>query len=920
MTVESPPEPGPTLVGRQVELDRVNALLDDLRRRGGALVISGEPGIGKSALLDFAKQRAGDLGARILGAVGAESEAPLSFAALHQLLRPLSKRMESLPDPQRQALRAAFGITHETEPDRFRVALAAFQLVSDAADASPLLLTVDDAQWIDRSSLDALAFIARRLDDEPVAMLVAVRDGFALTEALHLPIAHLERLDDSAAEELLDRNAPDITGSLRARVVREAAGNPLGLVEFARVAPTNELRERPSLAPLTLTARLERAFAATFNGLPEPARLVLLAGALDPRASLEEVLQAATRINGGGRIDLTALDSAIATGYVAVVDARLRFSHPLVRSAVRQTATPAQVLEMFAALAQVVGDPDRQLWHRAMSTVGHDEELAAALDAFARAARRRGALMVAANALERAADLSVEPRKRAERRVRAAEFAYELGDVETVRSLARQVEAVDVATLEAARLQWLYQMVGGDVWFETGAAKTFVTIADQMRSGGDPDMALRSLIPIALRCWWTHPRTETREYLVAAAERVEVAQDDSRRLAVIALAHPEACGPAVLKRIAGIKLHDVPEPIAAMYVGLAAGAAGDWGTGLSFLARAVDRLRDEGRLGLLTQALVHYAFAATNCGDWQAALAAGQEAGRLARDSRQPQFGLTGELIAALVTGLSGADADLEALLVGPERAVLAARSEPLLATARLARGAAALGDGRHEDAFQHLWPVFDEHDQAFHRFMRWWAILDLVEAGRRGPHARDVQRAVADLETIAQRSKPPILCVGLTCAMPLMAADEEVEPLFKAALEQDLTSHPFLRARTLLSYGAWLRRQRRRVDSRRPLRDAREHFDALGATQWSERARHELRATGETIARRAPDARDRLTAQELQIARLAAEGLSNREIGERLFLSHRTIGSHLYRIFPKLEISARAQLRAALEPLAKTD
>jgi DNA-binding CsgD family transcriptional regulator len=403
--------------------------------------------------------------------------------------------------------------------------------------------------------------------------------------------------------------------------------------------------------------------------------------------------------------------------------------------------------------------------------------------------------------------------------------------------------------------------------------------------------------------------------VVAAAERIGVPADDPRLLAVIALAHPEAMGPAVLDRVARLRLHELTDPIAAMDVGIAAEKAGDFASGARFLGRAVQRLREQGRLGILTQALVHYAWAAVNAGDWSAAAAAGGEAGRLARDTRQPEFGLTGEVTAALAMAQRGTEPDVDAMLVSAEQTLVAMKSGPLLAPVHLARGAAALGEGRHEDAFGHLWPVFDENDAAFHRFMRWPALLDLVEAGGRGEQEERVGGVVAELEEIARRSNPPILSAGLVCARPLLASDADAEALFIAALDHDLSDYPFLRARTLLSYGAWLRRRRRNADSRRPLRGARELFDALGASRWSERARQELRATGERIGPRTPDARDRLTAQELQIAQLAAEGLSNRGIGERLFLSHRTIESHLYRIFPKLGVSARAQLRGALEP-----
>jgi ATP/maltotriose-dependent transcriptional regulator MalT len=370
-----------------------------------------------------------------------------------------------------------------------------------------------------------------------------------------------------------------------------------------------------------------------------------------------------------------------------------------------------------------------------------------------------------------------------------------------------------------------------------------------------------------------------------------------------------------LERIARLRLGDVTDPVAAMDVGIAAEKAGDFATGARFLGRAVERLREQGRLGLLTQALSHYAWSAVNSGDWKTAAAAGAEAGRLATDTRQPEYGLTGELDAALAAAHRGTESDLETMLAGPEQALLAMKRGLLFAPGHLARGAAALAEGRHEDAFRHLWRLFDQQDPAFHRFMRWPAVLDLVEAGGRGDQAQHVRAAVAELEEVARRSKPPILCAGLSCARPLLASDREAEALFREALERDLTDYPLMRARTLLSYGTWLRRARRRADAREPLRSARELFDALGAGRWSARARQELRATGEKIGPRTPDARDRLTAQELQIAQLAGEGLSNREIGERLFLSHRTIGSHLYRIFPKLGIASRAQLRDALAP-----
>jgi DNA-binding CsgD family transcriptional regulator len=877
-------------------------------------VISGEAGIGKSALLEHARARANDIGAQTLVTVGVEAEAEFGFAGIHQLFRPIIGHVELLPNPQRGALDAAFGARGDLEPDPFLVALAAHQLVCGAAAERPLALIVDDAQWLDRSTLGVLSFIARRLAGESAVLIAAVREGWAnpFGEA-RLPNVRLERLDAEAAAEVLDHGAPDLHPVVRARVLAEAAGNPLALVELARALPSSadSCAPLPS-TPSTLTARLEQAFATRLDGLSEETFLMLLAAALDGRASLDEVTTAASQLRGEVTA-ISALDPAVEVDLVAIVDAEVRFRHPLIRSAVRQAASPGRVLEMYGVLAEVVADPERRLWHRAMAALGCDEELAAALDAHAAVVRRRGAVAVAAVALERAAALTPEPVRKGERLVRAAEVAYELGLVETARSLLRQVDAVEVGSLELARSAWLRHMISGDVWVQSGAAKTFVAISNQMLSGGDADMALRSLVPIAHRCWWTRTRARTREYLVDTAESCGVPDDDPRMLAVIALAHPEVAGRKVLERVSRMRLGEVGDPISEMYLGIAAEKAGDFVTGERFLARAVERLLEQGRIGMLAQALVHHAWTATFVGDWAVAAAAGADGARFARDSRQPQYGLAGELVAALATAVHGAEQEVESMLAKPERTLLAMNGGPMLAPAHLARGAAALGDGRHDDAFRHLWPVFDKSNPAFHQFMRWPAILDLVEAGCHGENLGLVEQVMGDLEEIATQSSPPILCTGLACARPLVAVDGEAEQLFREALAQDWEGYPFLRARTLFSFGCWLRRGRRSAASRIPLRSAIDLFDALGANRWSARARQELRATGETVGQRTADARDRLSAQELQIAQLAAQGLSNREIGERLYLSHRTIGSHLYRIFPKLEITSRVQLRDAL-------
>jgi DNA-binding CsgD family transcriptional regulator len=895
---------GPELIEREQECAVLDGLVDHLRDGGGAVVVRGEAGIGKSVLLQRVRRRAEAQGAGPLVTVGVESEAEFAFGGLHQLLRPVMGARARLPESHRQALEAALGLGADLGQDPYLVAVAAFQLICEVADFASLVLIVDDAQWLDRSTLSVIAFIGRRLEAEHVALVAAIRSGQSTPlDDARLPTLDLQRLSASAAAGLLDRASPELHPVSRARILAESSGNPLALVELARSMGRSD--EQLSPGPATLTARLERAFASRLRDLNPNTRAALLAAALDSRASLNEI----TRSSGVGP---ESLQPAVDGDLVEIADDEVRFRHPLIRAAVRQAAPAQQVLEMYRALAEVVADPERQLWHRAMAAKGPDENIASALEQHARLAATRGAVTVAGAALERAAALTADSPRKAARLVAAAEIAYELGLIASARRLVDEAKPFDLSARDVARVAWFRQILSGSVWFESGAARTFVTIAEQLRDAGDADMALRSLVPIAHRCWWTRTKTRTREYLVEAALAMGMAEGDPRVLAVIGLANPEETGPTILERVSRMRLHEMTDPIAAMYVGIAAEKAGDFATGARFLASAADGLRDQVRLVPLTQALVHYAWAATHTGDWPAAAAAAHEAAGLARDTRQAQYGLTGELVGALAMALRGTEQDTESALAEPERALLAMKAGPLLATAHLARGAAAIGDGRHEDAFQDLWPVFDETDSAFQRFMRWPALLDLVEAAAGAGQNHRLTEVIADLEAVFIHSQPPILGLNLACAKPLLAADDQAEASFTAALAQDLAGYPFLRARTLFSLGRWLRRRRRSAESRSPLRESVALFDALGAAAWSRRARQELRATGERVGRRAPDLRDRLTAQELQIAQLAAEGMSNRQIADRLFLSPRTVGGHLYRIFPKLEISARTQLRDA--------
>ena len=468
----------PELIGRDPELARLAAIVDRLGDAGAALVIRGEPGVGKSALLLLLRERAQAVGCGALTTAGIEAEAELPFAGLQQLLHPIEGSIASLPRTQRYALEAALGISAEADPDPFRVAVATLHLVSSAAEARPLLIVVDDAQWLDRSSLDVLRFIARRVESEPLALVAAVRTGHGTGfDDSGLPILELGRLSPSASAQLLDREAPGLHPILRAQILAEAAGNPLALVELGRTVPlSSRVTGGVEAAPPSLNARLRYAFATRLFGLPETTRLALLAAALDGRASLSEVLRSATLLNRA-EVSLEALQPAIDAALADVTEHQLTFRHPLIRAAVRQAATESQVIAMHRALAAVVEDAERNVWHRASSTIGSDEDLASALERHGRAAKRRGAVTAAAAAFERAAMLTPDSQRRGDRLVAAAETAYELGRGDIVERVLAEASHLDLASASAARVAWLQQMTSGNVWSEPGVAKTFVSIA-----------------------------------------------------------------------------------------------------------------------------------------------------------------------------------------------------------------------------------------------------------------------------------------------------------------------------------------------------------------------------------------------------------------------------------------------------------
>ena len=850
----------------------------------------------------------------VLRTAGVPSETQMAFAGLHRLLRPHLQKLADLPGPQAAALSSAFGLSNGAAPDLFLIALAALDLLADAAADAPLLLLVEDAHWLDADTSEVLAFVARRVDLEPIAVLFAVRDGhMSRLEVAGLPELRLASLDETDSARLLDAHAPGLAPELRRRVLDAAGGNPLALLELPRAAVSEQVDGSFGPTAALFTDTLERAFSERASALPENTRVILLVAALDEEGNLDELLEAASVV-AGRPVTADDLEPAEATGLVELGEAGVRFRHPLVRAAIERAALQSARHAAHAALADAhATDPDRSVWHRATSCAGPDAQVVAELQAAAARALRRGAPAVAAAALERAAQLTADPTVRGSLLLQAAEMEFELGRSDLALRLLAQTRPLELGHRERGRLTLLLEAADEDSWSGPERVASVAAIAGRLVSTDEPELALRSLLTVARSCWWGNPTQETRDLVVDAAERLDVPEDNPALLAVLACTDPVRRGAHVIERISPMTPDAGGDPTAMHLVGTAATAVWGFDLSLGFLTAGVDGLRAQGRLGLLSQALVSQSWAALHLSKATLAESAADEAARLARETGLPRWALAAELVQATVAGERGDFERADALANRAEAELLPVGAQAMLALVQFARGRAAVAHQRYSDGFDQLKRVLDPGDVAYHPFVGSWGLSDLIEAAAHLGMGDEAEAYLAELESLAGRTSGPFLRAALAYATPLLAPDDDAEELYQAALGRELVNWPCYRTRMLLAYGRWLRRRRRVAESRAPLRAARESADALGFDGLAASARQELRASGETSRSRAPDVRDQLTPQELQIAQLVADGLSNREIGQRLYLSHRTVGSHLYRMFPKLGITSRAQVARAL-------
>ncbi len=908
------------LRGRRNECETLDRLVADAKAgQSQVLVLRGEPGVGKSALLEHVMGRAA--GCRVLRAAGVESEMELAFAGLHQLCLPVIGHLDRLPGPQRDALAIAFGLRAGNAPDRFLVGLAVLSLLAEVAEEQPLVCVVDDCQWLDRVSAQTLAFVARRLLAERVVLVFAVRVstlGPGDDQWVGLRELVVRELPDGDARALLDSVVPGRLDELvRDRIVAETRGNPLALLELTRGLTVAELAGgfgRPDARPLT--TQIERSFLRRIGSLPGATQRLLLAAAAEPVGDVSLLMRVANRLDIGA-------DAATAAEAAGLIEfgALVRFRHPLVRSAAYRAADPAQRRGVHRVLAEATdpeSDPDRRAWHRAHAAVEPDEDVAGELERSADRAEARGGIAAAAAFLRRATELTPDPARRGARAVAAARATFEAGAPDVALELLAAAEIGPLDELQHGRLTRL---------------RGQILVA--RRRGGD---ALPLLLDAARRLERVDGGQARETYLEALGAAVFVGPLNGR---------------GGVRAVAEATRHAPPGPqpprlVDLLLDGLATRYVEGYVEGAPLLKQALRAVRrDAGRDADASMRWLWLTWLiAGDMWDDEAWHELATHAVRAAREAGALNF-LPLALSYGAVLHVHGGEFDLASALIEESDTLMDVIGRSTLGYARLLlvawrgedvrapeliragiRHATSWGEGRAIGLGHYLLAVLynglgqyqaalasaeraGEHDDlASYGF----SLAELVEAGARSDAPDAAAAALRRLEERATTSGTDWGLGLLARSRALLSDGPAADTLYREAIERLERSRIAVQlARTHLTYGEWLRRENRRRDAREQLQTAYEMLHRFGANAFAERARRELLATGETVRQRTADTRESLTAQETQIARLAAEGKTNSEIGAELFISPRTVEWHLGKVFTKLDVNSRNKLREAL-------
>jgi DNA-binding CsgD family transcriptional regulator/tetratricopeptide (TPR) repeat protein len=903
------------LRGRRDECAVLDRLLEGARAgRSGVLVLKGEAGVGKTALLEHAVGSASDM--RGIRAAGVESEMELPFAALHQLCAPLLEWLERLPGPQRDALATTFGLSEGAVPDPFFVGLATLALLSEAAEERPLVCVVDDAQWLDRASAQVLASVGRRLRAEPVVMLLAAREPSE--EFAGLAKLVVEGLSDRAGRDLLASVIPGrLDERVASQIVAETRGNPLALLELPHGFSAAQLAGGFELpGAVSLGGRIEKSFQRRLQTLPEDTRRLLLVAAAEPSGDPTLLWRAATLLGIIG----PALDPAERAGLLEI-DGRVRFRHPLVRAAVYGAPSPRERREAHRALAEATDaqvDPDRRAWHLAKATDGPDEDVAAKLERAAARAQARGGVAAAAAFLERAAAMTPEPSPRAQRALAAAQAKYEAGALEDALALLATAETGPADDLRRARVRLLRAQIAFASRRGSDASPLLLEAAREL----EPiDLSLaRATYLEAFSAALFAGRLARGRGVVDVAEAVragppppQVPRPPDLLLHGLAVRFTEGypAGAPILKQaLSAFRDNAVLRADDVRWLWFACWAAADlWDdeTWDLLSARQLDLVRGTGALSAIPFVLTARSAVHLVSGDVHAAapqvdeIRAVSEATGIAAPPYGPLW----------LAALRGRDAEVSQLLESAVSEAGARGEGYALADAELVRAVLYNGLGRYEAAVLVFGPS-GERSYDVNTPPR--AVAEVIEAAVRCERYELATRLLHRLADMARASGTDWVLGIEARSRALLSEGASAEDLYREAIER--LARTLLRlelARAHLLYGEWLRRERRRLDARRQLGSALEMFTSMGTEAFAGRAERELLGSGEQPRKRNAPTQGELTPQEAQIARLARDGLSNAEIGAQLFVSQHTVAYHLRKVFSKLDITSRSQLRRAL-------
>ena len=893
------------------------------RVRAGAssvLVVRGEAGVGKTALLEYLAERAS--ACRIVRVAGVESEMELAFAGLHQLCAPMLDGLNGLPGPQRDALRVAFGLQDGAAPNRFLVALAVLGLLAEAAEVEPLVCLVDDAQWLDRASSQTLAFVARRLLAERIAMVFDVREPNEVGELTGLPELVVGGLADDDARLLLASAMPGrLDEHVRDQIIAETGGNPLALLELPRGLTPAELAGGFGLPDVTpLATRIEQSFLRRLESLPPDTQRLLLVAAAEPVGDVTLMWRAAEQLGIRGSASGPAEEAALIE-----LGIRVRFRHPLVRSAVYRAASAQDRQQVHGALAGATdpeADPDRRAWHRAHAAAGLDEAVAAELERCADRAQRRGGVAAAAAFLERAAELTPDPARRGARALAAAQAKLEAGGREAVEELLATAELTPLDELQRAVLQRLRAQIAF-VFHRGSDGPPLLLDAAKRLEALDPALARETYLEALGGAMYAgRVNADSGVLQVAEAARAApVAPQPPRSIDLVLDGMARRCteGPSAGVPALKLALQAVRNEaldghaeimrwllLTPIVQSMTVFELWDDDAFHELATRAVRLARDSGALALLPVALVYRSAVHLFGGEFVAAEALVQEA-----DAIAVATGNAALLYAWLLVGAwRGVEAEaMEFINAGLENTT--ERSEGrVVALAGYAIAVLNNGLGRYEAAMDGAKRASDDGDFGYSGA----ALPELVEGAIRSGRPEVASAALFRLEERTLAAGTDWALGVLARSRALMSEGEDADAFYREAIHRlERTRIRVELARARLLYGEWLRREGRRVDARDQLRTAHEMFSRFGVEAFAERARRELLATGETARRRTEEAREVLTPQETQIARMASDRQTNPEIGAKLFISPRTVEYHLRKVFTKLDISSRKELRGAL-------